>query len=1018
MQLEITTLGRCAVTLNQKEIDIRSKKAVALLCYLAVAAQPVPRQTVIGLLWPESTEATARSNLRTQLTTLRRALGETALSITRTSVGIEPTVEIKLDLAALQSTAASQSKDAERDEAVSALYQGDFLAGLTILNAPLFEQWVQQIDQECRTAAVKILRRLATAGGRDGRPIASAIPHARRWVELEPYDEEGVRTLLAVLNKAGHRSAALASYDRFRTQLGEELGLEPALETKRLILEIQNGAPALSGQPTAEEPPEVQHRPPLVNTRFIGRDTELEKMITILNRPEGGLVTLCGTGGVGKSRLSLEVGHRLVDQFQHGVAFSSLVSLADPALIADRLLTDLGVRSGGNRPTLDQLIDYLRPKGMLLILDNFEHLLEGADLVQRLLQEAPALKILVTSREPLGIREEAVLPLTGLSYRPDSAKRGDHTSEAVQLFIDRAGRFDLSFNAGLEAEGIERICRLVEGMPLAVELAATWVRSMPCAEIGNQIEKNLDILRIDAAGLALAAHHNSMRAVFRTSWDLLSDAAAAGFAALSIFQGSFTADAATTVTGISLRTLITLVDKGFVHKEVPDRYRIHPLLRQFGEEQRHILPDLSPLNDAYGRYYIDLWLTQRDGMYGAGDLDLLHLIDREIDHLRALWQRLVRDPGRAEWMLELLPITAYFYQRRSRFHEGLTLFTTVLEAVGRWEIGPELRGQIEIEVGAFAFQLGQYDRSEEILNVGIARLQRADVLDGAPRGYFFLGMIALRRGEYAAADRYYGTMRDLCQTTNNRKEIPLAHIGMGISAATQGMYQEAADRYTAALDIYHENRFQRGIASTLNNLGSVFGRQGFYPEALERYKKARAASVGVEEEMLTATILSNLGSVSRSLERYEAALNYYRESLALTRRLGEQRWIAANLNGIGLTYFEQGAYPQAVNALLDGLKTAGSIEAKPDMLTAITQLGRVGIALGALEEAAGWLIFVANHSVTPELSRREAAEALTGLEQQLAPDARERAKAAANGWTIDHLEATIEAVCKRNFTHE
>ncbi|MGH2353778.1 MAG: ATP-binding protein, partial [Chloroflexota bacterium] len=359
-------------------------------------------------------------------------------------------------------------------------------------------------------------------------------------------------------------------------------------------------------------------------TPFIGRQADLAELSSLLSTPACRLLTLVGPGGIGKTRLALQAAARLRDAraaasgrgFGHGVYVVALQALRSPDLLLPALADALALPPVGSGDPLAQLLNYLRDKAVLLVLDNFEHLMHGAALLAGILAAAPQLKLLVTSREALNVQEEWLYPIQGLPF-PDSELAADlEDYSAVRLFAERARRVRWDFSLDAERAGVVRVCRLVEGMPLALELAAAWTKTLPCAEIATEIESSIDFLATRLRDVP--ERHRSMQAVFEQSWARLDGGERAVLRRLSVFRGGFRREAAEQVAGASIPTLSLLVDKSLLRLEVDGRYQIHELLRQYAEERLRCAADeAAQVHDRHCAHFAALLQARLGDILGS-----------------------------------------------------------------------------------------------------------------------------------------------------------------------------------------------------------------------------------------------------------------------------------------------------------------------------------------------------------------------------------------------------------------
>jgi predicted ATPase/DNA-binding SARP family transcriptional activator len=619
-----------------------SAKAQALLYYLAVTGRPHSRESLAGLLWSDMPEAQAGKNLRNVLSNLRGLAGGNLL-ITRQDVAFDRASPHSLDVSLfLTALAEAAGRDLGALHHAVELYQGDFLEGFYPGEAQAFEEWVLgqrgllkgHVLQALHTLVVRHLEREEYAAG---------IDYANRLLALEPWREETHRHLMVLLARSRQRSAALAQYETCRRVLARELSVEPMPETTALYEQLKSAA---------APPP---HNLPPQPTAFVGRAAELAEIARYLNDPGDQLLTLVGSGGIGKTRLALQAAARCVEpessyeaRFANGVFLIPLAGVAasaqgeaEPSLMAamaDALHFDF---QGPVHPQA-QLLSYLRDKRMLLVLDNFEHLVAEARQLGDILRLAPGIKLLVTSRARLNLREECLLEVVGLDYPAEAVPPGADPAadfSAIALFVQQARRVRPGFSISSEDwPAVVRICQLAEGVPLAIELAASWLRVLSCGEILAELEKGLDFLTSSLQNIA--ERHRSLRAVFDHSWALLPADEQALFRRLSVFRGGFQREAAAQVVEASLPLLAGLADKSLVRRSAAGRYEVHELLRQYAEEQlRAAAAEFTQVHDQHCRYYAAL-LAQYGPQLQGNNTEIeaaLAALSLERENVRAAW---------------------------------------------------------------------------------------------------------------------------------------------------------------------------------------------------------------------------------------------------------------------------------------------------------------------------------------------------------------------------------------------
>jgi predicted ATPase/DNA-binding SARP family transcriptional activator len=703
-ELRVRVLGGAELACSGRPlVELASAKATALLVYLAVSGTGHARSALAGLLWSDLPEATARANLRLVLTKLRRVLPD-HLEVTRQAVALAGGRTVWVDALEVARVAAGERDGGELLAAVR-LCRGEFLEGFEVPGAPLFDEWLVGRRAAVRADMLAVMDR-AVAFARDQGDGITGVEVARRMLELEPLQEEAHRALMWFLATGGQRSAALAQYETCRYVLREELGVEPSAATAALRDEIAGagGFTRLGARPSPaagwrhqgvpgpaerdvearaaeREIPVAVAAPELPRplTTLVGRERELARLHALLDDPACRLVTLVGPGGIGKTRLAVEVTAARQDRHRDDTVYVSFVgtSPARPEEAADLMLANLaaalGVSLAVPRDPLELLCDHLSGRELLLVLDNLEQLRDAAGVLAELLRRAPGVQVLVTSRRRLGLGVEWLVEVPGLPY--PSAEAGAEAAgyEAVQLFEERARLLRPSLLADIEEAG--RICRLVAGVPLAIELAARWVRSASPAAIADRLAGGLDLLQ--TSSLDVERRHRSLRSVIDWSWQLLTDDERRVLARLSVFRGGFDLDAAAVVAGATLPLLAGLVDQSLVAVGEDGRYDMHELLRQYAAERLAGDPaDEQATRERHAHYYAGLLPDPAEA--AAGDEGGL---DAEVENLRAATDWLIghADPAWLDaYLVRLWPL----YRRRGWFREAQAVLTAALERDG------------------------------------------------------------------------------------------------------------------------------------------------------------------------------------------------------------------------------------------------------------------------------------------------------------------------------------------------
>ncbi len=868
-RLALSLLGPFQARVGERAlVHFATDKVRALLAYLVVEAdRPHRRDTLAALLWPEWDDSGARSNLRLALHRLRDtldaaepALSSAVIGVTRETVQVNGAA-VDLDVARfvallemcelhphrllhLCPSCLSQLAEA------AALYEGELLAGLSIVDAPGFEQWELARRAELEQRVLTLFYRLADAFEQLGEYERGLI-FARRQLAIDPYREEAHRQTMRFLALRGERAAALGHYERARRLLRSELGVEPDPATGDLAEQIRQGK--LTAHYAAR--PQRYHFPAQF-TPFFGRAAETARLLDRLSDPACRLLTLIAPGGMGKTRLAIAAAETLGERpgFPDGIYFVPLARLATSDLLPSALATALGLNLSGAAEPAEQLARFLRPRRALIVLDNFEHLLDGLDLLIRLLEAAPAVRWLVTSRVALNIRAEERFALGGLDA--DAGR---------QLFTAAAARVVAGYQPDpADLAAIGDICRAVGGMPLAVELAAAWTRLMDAPAIAARIRHDLAFLTSDMRDMP--ERQRSMRVVFDHMWAQLSPLEATALNRLSVLRGPFRLDAAEAISEATPGVLAALLDQSLLSPTGGGRFEIHELLRQYAAGRLAATPDVEATARArHAVHYLDL-LRQRVGaLGGAESREALAALRRNLDNVRLAWEWAIDGRQIAELSSAARPLEM-LYRFSGLLAEGAQAFAAAAEALA---VGLD-RG--ELDPPATLPLIHTLWRREALL-----RELRGD-------GAAAVALLERTRAGWTAL----GDQRRLAQTLN---DLAYVHIRRG-----QG--DVARDSARAALALGRELGDDELIADALHNLGNIAGTaedlrpaESQLRESIDLYQRAGGR--------LLAGALCDLGRVLVQKGDLEEGRATVARGLAVAEAAGDQPAIVLALTALG-----------------------------------------------------------------------------------------------------------------------
>jgi predicted ATPase/DNA-binding SARP family transcriptional activator len=695
-KLFIYLFGAPRIVIDGAPVSIGHSKGVALLAYLAVTGQPHTRESLATFLWPDYDPAGALGEVRRMLWALNKALGKGWLVADRQTIALQSHPDLWVDTNHFRHLLNCWAQHGHKASEVcslcfdplteaAALAQGNFLAGFTVPDSLGFDDWQAQETQFMRRELAHVLEKLIQLILQDAEQTPQqAIPYAKRLLSLDPLYEPAHRLLMSLYASTGQPAAAFQQYQDCARILRDELDVAPAGATTTLYENIRLGKfdPVIV---FSEFPPYVdtpagtggapRHNLPPQITPFVGREFEIAALSELLLDPELRLVSIVAPGGMGKTRLAIELGSRMVDQFKNGVFFVELAPIMDSGNIIPAVADSIGYRYQQNgRGQRQQVLDYLGNKQVLLILDNFEHLIAGgAELATEMLKAAPGLKILVTSRQHLNQAGEALFTLHGLMLPELDAAENALQYAAIELFQQaaRRARPDFMLTEG-NRQYVIQICHLVQGMPLGILLAAPWLTVLSVAEIAAEIQDGLDIL--EAEGSDLPERLRSIRAVFDHAWSMMSEAEQQVFMKLAVFRGGFTREAGRRVANAALRQLQSLVNKALISRDADrDRFSVHELLRQYAEEKLHQSGLYRQARHDHSHYYLTFLAKGTADLKGSGQVSALKRIEVDYENIHEGWKDAV-DRREHDLIGQSLEGMYLFCFLQSRLEDGKALF--------------------------------------------------------------------------------------------------------------------------------------------------------------------------------------------------------------------------------------------------------------------------------------------------------------------------------------------------------
>jgi predicted ATPase/DNA-binding SARP family transcriptional activator len=920
----------------------KSKPLVKLL-----ALQPqhrLHREQLIELLWPEQTAGSATNSLYKALHAARRSLeprrqsgavsnfilargGQIILSAPR---------ELWVDAVEFErrAGAAFREQSAPALQAALELYQGD------LLPEDLYEDWAAARREHLRSTHHRLLLTLGRMYVEQGR-CESGLELLERLITLDPSNEEAHRQMMLLYASTGRRAEALRQYRRCEDALRVEMDGAPERATAEIRDQIACGRITASGGGgegrakqegvPAQAPEAITNLRPAL-TSFVSRKQEIADVLTLLSKSQ--LLTLTGAGGIGKTRLALAVAANVLGDYQDGVWFVDLSPIFEPALAPHTVTSTLGVREDAGRTPVAALHDFLRPRQMLLVVDNCEHLIEAcAKLVDELVRACPRLRILATSREALGVCGESVWSLSTMSLPeisdPVSVPRLMEC-EAVQLFVERARlsdpRWRLTEQNGL---AVAKLCRRLDGIPLAIELAASRLRVLAVEQILSKLDNSFNLLA--NSGRAVAPRHQTLDAAMDWSYELLRPDERLLWGRLSVFSGGWTLPAVEAVAASGdvpadavLDLLTRLVDKSLVVVEqhgAKARYRMLETIRQYGAGKLRLMDEEFRVGERHYNWCLQL-AEKSDCEFSRTDQrHWFEGLEAEHDNLRAALRWSTHDARDADKSLRLCTALWHFWQTNGYASEGRLWFEAALALEG--PASDAIRARAFHGASGLASIQGDLEHSLAFLEESLALRRRLGDKGGTAHELQRLGIMAYYVGDYARAAALHNESLNLCLELGDESGCARAYNGLGILALDQGSYERAEAWFDRCLTGYQKLGHKLGIVATLNNLGETAQKRGDFDRSQKLLEESLERAYELGDKGWAARALHLLGSLANSRGEYGRAFEFYSSALVNFQEMADASVVFV-FEGLSCTAAAQG---NAVRAH----RLAGAASARREM---------------------------------------------------------------------------------------
>lgn len=718
---------------------------------------------------------------------------------------------------------------------------------------------------------------------------------------------------------------------------------------------------------------------PLQSTPFIGREAEIARMTEMLADSNCRLLTLAGQGGIGKSRLAIEIATRSLRYYPDGIHFVDLQAVYTYDSLLQVIADVLACPLSGPQTALQQLLIFLRDKDTMLILDNFEQLLPtGAEvLVSELLNGCPGLTMMVTSRELLNLRQEWVWRVTGLAFPNEYPIEAPEAYDAVQLFTERARHVRTDFLVENDLPHVIEICRLVEGLPLALELAACWLKALPCKAIAEEIRQNLDLLNSHQRDIP--ERHRSIRAVFEQGWKLLSTLERDMINRLSIFKGGFRRDAAEQIVGANLAVLLQLADKSLLRLDANGRFHVHELVRQYAAEK---LGDPADLLDAHCAHYVKFLHDRETDLCGGRQLDASEEIAEELDNVRVAWDHAI---AISEFRALAQMSTAYalFCQFRSRYQEAYNAYFSAIRQLTPLKNGPEAEKALGIllaGVGWIYIRMGQLENAEtsfQQADMAFAQFEINPSLGYGADPSLGLAVIALVRGDYGEAERFAVRAINAGEAANNTSCLRIGFRTLAEAYLRQGRHDAARQYALRAYQICDNVGDRWFMAYCLTTMGEIALEVQAYAAAKKHFEDAYLLRKEIRDPEGMALALAYLGDIALLHQSLDEALRRYDESRTMYQQINDPGGLARVLCGLSRTNLFLQDYQSAAETCRKALRITVSIQYVPILSQLLMIAGELCYITQNQSKGLEILALVANHAAAHHASKPAVQQFLT-----------------------------------------
>ncbi|MCB9111733.1 MAG: tetratricopeptide repeat protein [Anaerolineales bacterium] len=986
--LNLSFLGTYLAEYEQMPVKgFESTKVRALLAYLVLESEkPHTREHLIGLLWGDSDDLKAAKSMRQALSNLRKTIKDVDAASPFLLVEAD-TIQLnkenstfQVDAQVFENLINACEKHSHRDvetctacahrfEKAASLYRGELLQGFLLKDSEYFQDWLVSRREYFHQKMLMVLDHLARYHQRRYE-FQDAISYARRLVSMDRWREEAHVLLMRFLSDAGQRSAALKQYQECCDMLSKEFGVEPQPETVNLYEQI------LNNQASAKKPVAPINNLPSFGTTFVGRKDEILEIVEYLQDRNCRLATITGTGGVGKTRLALQVGQGQLYAYQDGVFWIPLDAIKKPEELPGIVAGTLGLELPAKGDIQTHVINFLRHRDVLLILDNYEHLLPETDFITGILSNSSGVSILATSREVLHLQIEKVFELTGL---PLSSEGKAELPSAVLLLKQRAERIasHVQISTQKEQEEALHLCSLLDGLPLGIELASGMLKTHTCAEIAEKITEDVSALSSSLRDIPM--RHRSLLAVFEYSWGLLSTDEKRAFASLGVFPAYFTLSAAKNICDISPDVLDELYRKSLVRHLGKDLYGLHPLMQQYARKKQEMVGISGiAINKRFQSYYSSRTQQWLQNMRSGQILQALDHFSREWGNLTSCWNMAIATQD-INLLNEYLAPFFWFFEIKGRIYEGESLFRSALDMLQK-----ENRDEPLLDVfyhrlltyyGWLSFRRGQTDIAlnslREVVNHGLENLDVEEKIFALNH----YGSVCYENGQKESANEMHEKAMRLCKNDQTAWEEALTLNHYGSMLSMESDLANAEKFLRQGLKIADANQFIWITASVLSNLAVLAYFQQDYETAISLFLQSNEKSAQYGDLHRSPSVNHNnlaecyaiLGELDKARVHLEQALYHFNEC-------GNTVFLPYVYNTLAIINLQSKKYDEARQALDDGIKSAVENQMLAVLNNLLIDYAKYFLRIEQRERAVELIHYVSHSSYTIKEGHDKAAQ--------------------------------------------